>query len=278
MKNGLCMRKVAVVALLAMSMGMAGCNNSKGPVIATVGEQSIYEADFEAFLKHKRIALQNEQAVAKALDTYLKQEAQALAVQNAQLLDDALINAEVHEFKKQLLINRYYEQYLAEQASEQAMLNYYNTHKADFASQQAKVAHILMRVRAGAGDNEKAAALTRAREAYTMLGRGQSFAVVAAQYSDDERTKKLGGDLGWITQGAVSPAFTEAAFKTPQGSYSQPVLSPLGYHIVTVLETPKTIQKPFEAVAGNIRYTLRQAAKQAEQQRLIDAVTIQKAL
>lgn len=276
MINGLCMRKVAITALLTLSVGLTGCWESKGKVIAKVGKQPILEADFNAFLEHKRIPLQDAQAVAKALDTFLAQEAQAQAVQNTELLDTVLIDAEVREFKKQLLINRYYDQYLAAQATDQAMLNYYNTHKDEFSTQQVKLAHILVSTRAAAGENEKAAALSRAREAYSMLGRGLTFSEVAAQYSSDERTKKLGGELGWVKQGAVSPEFTEAAFNTPKGGFSKPVESQMGYHIITVLESPRTIQKPFELVAGQIRYGLRQAAKNAEQQRLKESVAISK--
>lgn len=274
-----CVRKVAIAALyLGVSSTfigvLSGCGKPRETVIATVGEADITQSQFRAYLKHKRIPEQDDKAVAKALEGFLSREAQAAAVTQAEYLDAELIEAEVREFRKQLLISRYFEQYLNEQASEQAQLNYYNTHLNEFSSQQVKLAHILVRVRAGASDNEKAAALTRANQAYTMLGRGQSFEEIAAQYSDDERTKQNGGELGWVAEGAVSPEFSEAAFKTAKGTYSEPVPSQMGFHIVRVLESAKTLQKPFESVAGNIRYQLRQQARKAEEERLAQSISV----
>ena len=272
---GISMKNSALFALACASLVVAGCGE-KQPTVAHVNERAITEAAFEGYLKHKRIPLKDEKKVEAALDQYLTREAMAQAVTDAGLLDKARVEAEVNEFKKQLLISRYFEQFLTESVPEQALLNYYNTHKEAYASRQIHLAHILIKVRAKAGEGEQLAAQSRAREALSMLGRGKTFEEVAEQYSHDDRTAKKGGDLGWVAQGAVNANFSRVAFSTPAGSVSEPVKSQMGYHLIKVLEPAQTVQKPYDAVKGEIRYQLRQQAKAAEEKRLAGSVTVTK--
>jgi peptidyl-prolyl cis-trans isomerase C len=57
---------------------------------------------------------------------------------------------------------------------------------------------------------------------------------------------------------------------------SEPFLTTFGYHIVKVLDEPRVVTRPFEAVKGDIRYKLRNQAKQAELERLKKQVNIKK--
>jgi parvulin-like peptidyl-prolyl isomerase len=59
---------------------------------------------------------------------------------------------------------------------------------------------------------------------------------LAREKSLDLLSKSAGGDLGWLPRGIESPQFDEAAFRLAVGELSEPVVTPLGWEIIQVLE------------------------------------------
>lgn len=65
---------------------------------------------------------------------------------------------------------------------------------------------------------------------------GKDFAELAKKYSDDPGSAAQGGDLGFVKKGVFYPEFEEAAFKLNTGQISGVIESPIGYHIIQMLE------------------------------------------
>ena len=62
-----------------------------------------------------------------------------------------------------------------------------------------------------------------------------SFKKLIRKFSDDEQTKKIGGDLGWITPtNSPIPAITEVLGLLEKNECSRPVKSDYGYHLLWV--------------------------------------------
>ena len=80
----------------------------------------------------------------------------------------------------------------------------------------------------------KAAALARADTVLDQLRRGADFATLARRYSDDPGSRELGGDLGWFRRGLMVDAFDRVAFQMREGTISDAIESPFGYHIIKV--------------------------------------------
>ncbi len=82
------------------------------------------------------------------------------------------------------------------------------------------------------------AAKARARqlaESLTVeLRRGADFAGVAKRFSADSGTREQGGELGWFRRGLMVPEFEDVAFRLRPGQISDPVETPLGFHIIQV--------------------------------------------
>ncbi len=63
----------------------------------------------------------------------------------------------------------------------------------------------------------------------------RSFKKLVTKYSDDEPTKKIGGDLGWITPtNSPIPAIAEVLGLLEKNECSRPVKSDHGYHLLWV--------------------------------------------
>jgi parvulin-like peptidyl-prolyl isomerase len=76
-----------------------------------------------------------------------------------------------------------------------------------------------------------------ARDILSKLQGGADFAEMARQYSLDPSTKDSGGDLGFFPRGTlVVPEVEDVAFSLSVGQISDVIQSPLGYHIVQVVE------------------------------------------
>jgi peptidyl-prolyl cis-trans isomerase C len=247
-----------------------GCDSSDS--IGKVGGEAISKAEYEAYLKLKNIPINDTERYERMKDQYLQRAALAAAIEGSGKLDVVLTEAEVDEFKKQILISRYFETYLNDSVSDDGIQNYYSNNPDAFQSEQVHVAHILFRVNPNMDESERQAVLTTAHEAYSKIQAGQDFADVAKASSEDKVSAERGGDLGWIVKGAVAPEFSEQAFALSKGNVSEPFLTSFGFHIIKVLDDPQTVKKPLEAVKGDIRYQLRNNAKQAETERLMDTI------
>jgi peptidyl-prolyl cis-trans isomerase SurA len=68
------------------------------------------------------------------------------------------------------------------------------------------------------------------------LKNGADFEEMAKKYSEDPGTAKEGGNLGWAKKGIFYPEFEAAAFRLNIGEYSGIVETPVGYHIIQLLD------------------------------------------
>jgi len=137
---------------------------------------------------------------------------------------------------------------------EPALREYYEAHKAEYARLHAR--HILVRfegspaqLKAGAKDLTDAEALAKVLDISKRIKAGEDFAKVAAAESDDASSALNFGDLGWFGRGQVAPSIEEAAFRLEDGQISQPVKTPLGYHLIQVVGRDF---KSFDEVKGDI--------------------------
>ena len=255
-------------------ISLVACGGSDD--IGKVDGNSITKAEFDAYLKFKRINARDDKHKQSVIDQYLEREALVAAIEKNDVLDKMLINAELNEFRKEMFVSRYFETFLKDKVSEQAVQNYYSANENDYSERKVHVAHILLRTNKKMGDTEKKAKSTSAQAAHSQLKTGKDFADVAKNYSEDAISAKKGGDLGWLKEGSIDKRFSDTVFALKPGDTSEPFETSFGYHIVKLIEGPMVVKRPFDSVKGDIRYQLRNKAKDEELKRLKGMVTIKK--
>ena len=112
---------------------------------------------------------------------------------------------------------------------------YYKEHKSDYERPaHGKVKFIAIDRAPNAADT--AAALARAKDVRQKLVAGGDFAALAKAESADSVSAADSGKVGKLKKGASNtvPAFEAAAFATPVGQISEPVLTQFGYHLIKV--------------------------------------------
>lgn len=85
-------------------------------------------------------------------------------------------------------------------------------------------------------ESVKAKYRTLAESILDSIKAGADFAELAKKYSEDPGSATQGGDLGFVKKGVFYPEFESAAFALSQGQLSNVVESPVGFHIIQLIE------------------------------------------
>ncbi|MDR0702854.1 MAG: SurA N-terminal domain-containing protein [Azoarcus sp.] len=128
--------------------------------------------------------------------------------------------------------------------------------------EERRVRHILIEVAPDADDVALADARDKADEIAAALRQDASrFPRLAKEASQDVGTKKLGGDLGFITRGQMENAFDEAVFEIARDEIGGPVRTGYGFHIIQVTDIrPGGEKRPLDEVREEIVNELRKQA------------------
>ena len=239
---------------------------SADKVVLSVGEMSLTAAQF-----NQLIEMLPEQSRAQARGAgrreFANEVARVLALAEEgkrRKLDEDLGYRTQSQFQAEnLLAGRAYAEIGKPDDAE--LHQYYEAHKTEF--EQVRARHILIRAAGSpvpAGGKKELSdqeALAKAQEIRKKIVDGADFAALAAQESDDDQTKGKGGELSFFHRGQMVPPFEDAAFKMNVGDLSEPVKSPLGYHLIQVeAKNPGTFEEAKPDIERRLRPQKAQAA------------------
>lgn len=124
-------------------------------------------------------------------------------------------------------------------------------------SEQARVSHILL---IQADDELDTAYAQRVADTGERLGRGEDFADLAAELSDDLGSASLGGELGF-TDGTAFPDEMESAIAglVAPGEISAPVQTDAGTHFIRLEERIAGDSVDYESVRDELRASIEAA-------------------
>jgi peptidyl-prolyl cis-trans isomerase D len=99
-------------------------------------------------------------------------------------------------------------------------------------AEQRRAAHILIEVNDKTSD---AQAKAKIEEIQQRLAKGEDFAALAKEFSQDPGSSSKGGDLGYAGKGVYDPAFEDALYALNKNQVSTPVRSQFGWHLIKLL-------------------------------------------
>ncbi len=100
--------------------------------------------------------------------------------------------------------------------------------------EKEEIAHIFRNPKTSSAAKAKAKAF--AESILDSIKHGSDFAAMAKKYSEDPGSAAHGGDLGFVKKGVFYPEFESAAFALQPGQISDVVESPVGFHIIQLIE------------------------------------------
>lgn len=192
------------------------------------------------------------------VDQAINQQLFAAALEQAPtLIEQALINEE-RSLRAGFVIER-----LARDAVSPEALDaiYKEKYAAAEPSREFNAAHILV------GSEEEA------QEIVAALEGGADFAELARTRSTGPSGPN-GGDLGWFGPGMMVPAFEEAVRALEHGSYSAPVQTQFGWHVILLRDSRMTDAPPLSEVEGELAAELQEMAIETRLNEMLDTSSI----
>jgi peptidyl-prolyl cis-trans isomerase SurA len=141
------------------------------------------------------------------------------------------------EVQKSLMIQKLQEKNFATiEASRREVESFYSTYKDSIGMipEKLKISHIYRNPKTSSTLKEKYRKF--AQEILDSIKTGSDFTEMAKKYSEDPGSAVQGGDLGFVKRGVFYPEFEAAAFSLQTNEISDIVESPVGYHIIQLLE------------------------------------------
>src|ERR1035437_2058662 len=132
------------------------------------------------------------------------------------------------------------------------------------------ISHILFSFDDNPSHADSIAVKKKVDSIFLKVKRGEDFALLARNFSDDRTTATKGGLLPWFGSNRMVPEMIEAVDGLKPGQYSQPFMSSFGWHIIKVIE-----RKPI-GTFNDIKDVLRQKVTKGDRLEALNQYFVEK--
>jgi len=255
---------ISTTFLLAALNGIANADEIN-PVVGKSADYTIRSADLERLVAAQPVEIQDKLRDEPTLKVYLVKQ---LLTQKAVV---ALARKEGFDKKPDVVeqLSHVIDDYIAREylikvvaakvtITDDELKKYYKENTSKFLiTEQIKVRHIFIEASKEMMAKDKNTSFLKAETLLERLKKGEDFAKVAQEASDDNDSAKKGGELGTLSPGATSSEeFEKAAFALKSGDISGVVETPYGYHIIKVDERREKRTATFDEAREYIRKKL----------------------
>jgi peptidyl-prolyl cis-trans isomerase C len=251
----------AALGLLLVAAGPVAAQD-KDPLIATVNGTDIHQSDL-AVAEEEAGQLPPMSPDAKK-DYLVQFMADMILVSKAaeakKMGDGADFKRKIAFARNKLLMEQLLQSVGKEALTDEATHKVYDDAVKQLGEQQEVHArHIL--IRAAPGDDKAGKeAEDKIKAVIERLKKGEDFAKVASDVTEDPSGKANGGDLGYFSKEQMVPEFSDTAFKLEKGQISEPVKTQFGWHVIKVEDKRAKAVPKFEEVKPQIEsYVTRKA-------------------
>ena len=239
---------VAFAIIFSSSLAAEEINIST--VVATVAGTEITIAhmlDVKRQLPEQYESLEDSVLFNGIIDQLLQQELLASSITE----DPSWLAIAMQNQRRNLLSSVVINDLRANSVTEDILKNTYAAkYPADSSEQEYKASHILV-------ETEQ-----RAKDLLALLDGGTDFGGLAIEHSTGPSAPS-GGDLGWFGKGQMVVPFESAVMGMEAGTYTGPVKTQFGYHLIFLNDRRETSPPSFEDVRGEIEVEIQNAAVEA---------------
>ena len=263
------LRTSFAVAFLAASTSASPASAEENKVVARVNGIEITAADVAVAAEMYASQLgkmPDDARLSVIVDELITLRLASEAAKVANIDDDANYKRQIAFFEAQTLRSVFLAGEVAKRVDDAVVRKAYDDQLAKIPPvEELRLRHILLATEA------------EARDVINALEGGMDFAELAAERSQDEASKAEGGDLGYLASGQSMAEIDAAAAALKVGTHTrEPVRSAFGFHVLKLEERRTRPAPPFEAMAGQIRASLEQAATQAIMVELRTGASVEK--
>ena len=248
------MKKLFLISCALLSSLLSVAQKEADPVVMTVANEPITRSEFEYnFNKNNTEDVVDKKTVREYADLYAIYKMKVRAALDAKMDTISSFQKEFKHYRdmqiRPLLV--------PEVVIEQQCQDYYNGMLEMLGGKDLiRPAHILVMVSQKASPQEQEAKRQLADSIYNAIVQGEDFERLALEKSDDTQSAREGGALPWIGPGNTLQEFEDVAYSLQVGEMSKPFLSPVGYHIIKMLDRKQL--EPFDTLHPQIHRFMEQ--------------------
>ncbi len=256
-RAGLCaMVALAIAAASAAGSAASAQTPAADPVVAKVNGTEVRQSDLDLAEEDvgQTIPAGTEDAKRDWLVNYVA-DMLILAAQaeKAKMQDSADFKRRLDYERNKVLMELLLRDTAEKALTPEAMRKVYDEAIKQMADEQeVRARHILFRVADANDAKASKEAEKKAKATLARVKKGEDFAALAKDLTDDPPGKQDGGDLGYFTKDQMVPEFSEVAFKLNKGEVSEPVKTAFGWHLIKVEDKRKRQAPKLEEVKGQI--------------------------
>lgn len=236
--------------LIAFSLTVMGLSSygQDDPIVMKINGKNILRSEFEYnYNKNNSAGVADPKGIKDYVPLFVNYKLKVEAAKDARY--DTLSS-----FKKEFLMYRNQQirpLLIDPKVEESEARKYYDQLKQNIGPDGLiRVAHIFIQIPQKASQDQIDKAKNKIDSINKEIQSGGSFGELAMKFSDDKMSSIRGGELPWLARKQTIKEFEDVAFKLKPGEISQPFLSPLGYHIVRMLEQKQL--EPYDTLRTNI--------------------------
>ena len=271
---------VAALVVVILQVGTVQAEDLN-PVVGKTGDFVMREADFERLLSSQPPEVQQTvQSSPEQRASFIRQFLLAKAVAAKARKEGFDRKPEIRELLANLLDQYIANRYVAKEVTatvtvtDEELKAYYREHETELLLPEAvRARHILILAGPQSPPEDKATARARAERVLEQVKKGEDFARLAREYSEDRDSGARGGELGLLSPGGTnSPEFEQAVFALKAGEVSGIVETAFGFEIIKVDQRSERRPATFEESREYVRNILRERNRQKAAQQFLENI------
>ncbi len=220
-----------VSIILLGSLGYYAQNKNE-EILLTIDNQKITKNEFERIYNknNNNNNVIDNKSVEEYLELFINFKLKVIEAEHQGLDTTQNFRKELEGYRKQLIKPYFTDSAIDEQLIKEA----YERMKYDL-----RASHILIKIGKDALPKDSLKAYNKIMKIRERIIKGEDFAKVAKETSEDPSVKDNGGDLGYFTVFQMVYPFESVAYATKPGEVSMPVRTRFGYHLIKVTDKRK---------------------------------------
>ncbi|PIE52362.1 hypothetical protein CSA37_06110 [Candidatus Fermentibacteria bacterium] len=216
------MRILAAAVIFLIAAGSASAE-----ALAVVNERELTWENLVGLLGGPEVVaslgITTTEAANEVLESWVREQLILEAAEDSGIIDNPEVAAAIENAVNQILLEAYINEAIADVEISRLEVENYVDVWGDTYNTEYNIRHILL------------PDMALASSVLSRLNGGESFATLATQFSTGP-SGPSGGNLGWVSRGMVTPQFMEAVCQLETGEISSVIETPMGYHIMQLLE------------------------------------------
>lgn len=213
----------------------------KNPIVASINGNDIRLSDVRQFADSvpQLAGVPFEVIYPRLLDSMVNMRVIINAAEKSGIEQKEDVRQALNTAREQILSQAYIADQLERLMSEEKLRAIYIQEVHNYPKQdEIKARHILVKTKA------------QADKIRQQLKDGANFNKLVAS---DSLAKENNGDLGYFTQNMMIPEFADVVFKLKKGDISEPIKTPMGWHVVQVQDKRLATPPSFESVQEELK-------------------------